>query len=243
MAGQLPPHLANLARALRYVLGHRPDEVGLVLDEAGFVPVKRLLAALAGELGLAWVRRQHLEELAALQRPVALELAGDRVRSLIPPPPKLRRPEEPVPVYLYLAIPPKSHARVWEEGLKAPPGEELILARTPEMALKVGRRRAPVPVPVTVQAQAAARKGVGFTAYGGELFLAREVPRRFLELSAPPPVPETARPPKPAGPPPVPGELRVDLAALLQEAPKPKGKRRDEPAWKTAARKERRKRR
>lgn len=239
----LPRNLADLARTLKYVLGHRPDEFGLVLDETGWVPVKRLLAALAGEPGLAWVRRQHLEELAALARPPALELAGDRVRSLIPPPPELRRPGEPVPTYLYVAIPPKHHARVWEEGLKAPLGEELILARTPEVARKLGKRRAPSPVPVTVQAQAAAKKGVSFTAYGEELFLAREVPRRFLELSAPPPVKEPARPPKPAGPPPVPGELRVDLAALLPEGPKPKVKRRDEPAWKTAARKERRRRR
>lgn len=243
MTSPLPRNLADLARTLKYVLGHRPDEFGLVLDEAGFVPVKRLLTALTGEPGLAWVRRQHLEELAALTRPPALELAGDRVRSLTPPPPDLRRPGGPVPVYLYIAISPKHHARVWEEGLKAPSGEELILARTPERAQKLGRRRAAEPVPVTVQAQAAARRGVSLTAYGEELFLAREVPRQFLELSAPPPAKEPARPPKPAGPPPVPGELRVDLTHLLPGSPQPKAKRRDEPAWKTAARKERRRRR
>lgn len=239
----LPRNLADLARTLRYALGHRPDEFGLVLDEAGCVPVKRLLAALAGEPGLAWVRRRHLEELAALARPPIIDLQGDRVRSLTPPPPELRRPGEPAPTYLYMAIPPKSHPRVWEEGLKAPAGEEIILSRTPEMALKLGKRRAPSPVPVIVQAQAAARRGVSFTAYGEELFLTREVPRQFLELGAPPPAKEPARPPKPAGPPPVPGELRVDLAAVLQGGPKPKAKRRDEPAWKTAARKERRRRR
>jgi putative RNA 2'-phosphotransferase len=239
----LPRNLADLARTLKYFLGHRPDDLGLVLDAAGFVPVKRLLAALAGEPGLAWVRRRHLEELAVLQQPPGIELAGDRIRSLMPSPPELRRPGEPVPTYLYIAIPPRHHPRVWEEGLRSPAGEELVLARSPEMALKLGKRRAPEPVPVTVQAQAAARQGVTFTAYGEELFLAREIPRSFLELSSPPPVKEAPRPSKPPGPPPVPGELRVDLASLLTEGPRPKARRRDEPAWKTATRKERRRRR
>ena len=239
----LPRGLADLARILSYALGHRPDEFGLVLDREGFVPVKRLLAALAGEPGLAWVRRQHLLELAALMSPPAFEVAGDRIRSLTPPPPELRRPGESPPPYLYAAIPPKAHPRVWEEGLTAPAGEELLLARRPETALKLGKRRAPDPVPVTVQAQAAARKGVVFTAYGEELFLARAVPRPFLELKAPPKAPDKPKPEKPAGPPPLPGEIRVALTEIFQDGPKPRTRRRDEPAWKTAVRRERRRRR
>lgn len=235
--------LETLARTLTYVLGHRPDEFGLVLDEAGFAPTKKLLAALAGEPGLAWVRRRHLEELAVLLSPPRFEVAGERIRSLEPGPPQLRRPGEAPPTFLYAAVAPKAHARVWEEGLKAPAGEELTLCRTPELARKLGRRRAPDPVPVRIQAQAAARKGVVFTAYGEELFLTAAVPRVFLELSAPPKVPEKPKPEKPAGPPPLPGELRLDLPAFLREAPKPKSRRADQPGWKTATRKERRKRR
>ncbi len=240
----LPRQLAALARTLTYILGHRPDEFGLVLDEAGFVPVKKLLAVLAGEPGLAWVRRRHLEELAALLSPPRFELAGERLRSLDPAPPALRRPGEPPPTFLYTAISPKAHPRVWDAGLQAPAGEELALARQPELALKMAKRRTPHPVPVKIQAQAAARKGVAFTAYGAELFLAAAVPRGFLELSAPPKIPEKPKPEKPAGPPPLPGELRLELPAYLREAPKPpKGRRAHEPAWKSATRKERRRRR
>ncbi len=238
---QLPRPLAALARTLTYILGHRPDEFGLVLDEDGSVAIKSLLATLAAEPGLAWVRRHHLEELAALLVPPRFAVAGDSIRSLDPPPPDLRRPQEAVPTYLYTSVAPKVHARVWEEGLQAPPGKELALARNPELARKMGLRRTPHPVPVKIQAQAAARKGVVLTAYGEELFLAAAVPRAFLELIAPPPAKEKPKPDKPAAPP-LPGEIRLDPRALVREGSRPQG-RRDEPAWKAATRKERRRRR
>lgn len=239
----LPRQLADLARTLTYILGRRPDEFGLVLDEAGFIPVKRLLAALAGEPGLAWVRRRHLEELSALLSPPRFELVGDLIRALDSQAPALRHPGMPPPVFLYIAIAPQAHALVWEEGLKASGGAELALARQPELALKMGRRRCPRPVLVKIQAQAAGRHGVVFTEYGGELFLAPAVPRAFLELCAPAPAKEKPKPEKPAAPLPVPGETRLDLPAFLKEGGKSKRRGRDEPAWKSATRRERRRRR
>ncbi len=50
---RLPRPLEDLAKVLTYLLCHRPDEFGLVLDPEGFVSVKQLLQALAGEKGLA----------------------------------------------------------------------------------------------------------------------------------------------------------------------------------------------
>ena len=170
---RLPRPLEDLAKVLTYLLCHRPDEFGLALDPEGFVPVKQLLQALAGEKGLAHVRRHDLEQLAGLMSPPHFEMTGDKIRGLIPGPADLRRPGDDPPALLYLAITAKAHERVFEAGLKAPTERELVLAHTKELALKLGRRRSPDPVLVTVQAQAAVRAGVQVINYGENLSLAR----------------------------------------------------------------------
>jgi putative RNA 2'-phosphotransferase len=239
---RLPRQLADLARMLTYLLCHRPDEFGLVLAADGFIPVKQVLQALTGEPGWGFVRRHHLDQVAALMQPPAFELADDRIRCLAPGPPTLRRPEAAPPVLLYAAIPPKAHERVWEEGLKPPPEKELVLAASRETALKLGRRRAPEPVIVTVQAQAALRAGIAFQGYGDELFLAPALPREFLQLPPPPPK-DQARPEKPPRPLPAPGSVLLDLSNLLPATPKTRGKgKKGEAAWKAGARKLRKKR-
>jgi putative RNA 2'-phosphotransferase len=234
----------NLAKLLTYILCHRPDELGLVLDEEGFVPVKRLLGALSGEEGFGWVRRRHLEELALLPSPPRFELQGDRFRGLLPGPARLRRPEVTPPPLLYLAIPPKIHARVATEGLKAPAGQELLLTDNPERALKLGRRHNPQPVLVTIQAQRACRGGVDFQGYGEGLYLARNIPLEFLQIPPVPPSRETPKAEKPAPPSP-PGSLMLDLPGWLEKTVPGRGKKgkRDEPAWKAGTRALRRERR
>jgi len=224
---------------LTYILSHRPDEFGLVLSEEGFIPIKHLLQALAAEPGWGFVRRYHLDQLAGLMSPPAFEVEGERIRALAPEPAELRRdPGEVPPALLYAAIPPKAHGKVWEAGLKPSPDQELVLAATPEMALKLGRRRAPEPILVTVQAQAAARRGISFTGYGDGLYLAPTLPRDLLQLPPPPQVPEKPKPEKARPSAPTPGSFTLDLPGMFQPAAKSwrsKGKK-DEPAWKAGTR-------
>lgn len=231
---KLPRQLESLARMLAYMLGHRPDEFGLVLSEDGSIPLKQLQQALIHEPGWGFVRRHHLDQLVSLMQPPAFEVVEERLRCLSPGPARLRRPGEAPPPLLYLAIPPRVHERVWQEGLKAPAGEELVLARSREMALKLGKRRAPAPILITIQAQAAAKSGLSFSGYGEELFLAPALPREFLTMPAPPPPEEKPKPAKPIEPP-TPGTFLVEFP---QAAPKPQQRRgkKEEPAWKAGAR-------
>ena len=83
----------SLAKLLSYILSRRPDEFGLVLDEAGRLPVKELLWALAQEEGWGYVRRSHLEEVVNLVSPGAFELDKTYIRALQPGPAKLRSQE------------------------------------------------------------------------------------------------------------------------------------------------------
>jgi putative RNA 2'-phosphotransferase len=242
---RLPRQLEGLAKVLTYLLCHRPDEFGLVLDRDGFVSVKQLLQALAAEHGWSHARRHHLEQLAGLLQPPRFELAGDRFRGLIPAPANLRRAGEAPPALLYIAITPKAHERVFESGLKAPGDRELVLAHTRELALKLGRRRSPEPVLVTVQAQAAAKSGVALESYGEELCLAREIPREFLQLAPPPLKPQKPEKPKPdKAAPPLPGSVLMDLPEFLGKPARPRNKgKKSEPAWKSGTRALRRERR
>jgi putative RNA 2'-phosphotransferase len=235
---RLPKQLESVARMLTYILSHRPDEFGLVLSEEGFIPIKPLLQALGTEPGWGFVRRYHLDQVAGLMSPPAFQVEGERIRALSPGPAQLRRlPGEPPPALLYAAIPPKAHTRVWEEGLKSPPDRELVLAATPELAIKLGRRRTPDPILVTVQAQAAARRGLSFTGYGEGLYLAPALPRDFLQLRPPPQAPEKPKPEKPRPTAPTPGSFTLDLPGMLQPAAKPRAKsKKSEPDWKAGTR-------
>jgi putative RNA 2'-phosphotransferase len=229
---------------LTYILSHRPDEFGLVLSEEGFIPIKHLLQVLSAEPGWGFVRRYHLDQVAGLMAPPGFEIVDERIRAMSPA--QLRRPPgEPPPALLYAAIPPKAHARVWEEGLKPLPDQELVLAATLELAKKLGRCRAPDPVVVTVQAQSAARRGLSFTGYGEGLYLAPALPRDLLQLPPPPQVPEKPKPERPRPSAPTPGSFTLDLPGMLQPEARHKGQaRKDEPDWKSGARalrKERRK--
>jgi putative RNA 2'-phosphotransferase len=239
---KLPRQLEALARMLAYMLGHHPDEFGLVLNEDGSIPVKRLHRALIHEPGWGFVRRHHLDQVVSLLKPPAFEVVAERIRCLKPGPAPGRRPGAVPPPLLYLAIPPKSHERVWQEGLKAAGAGELVLARTKETALKLGRRPAPAPILITIQAQAAAKAGLSFAGYGEELFLAPALPREFLQMPAPPPPSVQPRAAQAPAPPPTPGSFIVPLA---EPAPKPHQRRgkRQEPAWKAGTRALRKKRR
>ncbi|MGA9821268.1 MAG: hypothetical protein WBQ36_06705, partial [Desulfobaccales bacterium] len=66
---KLPRQPESLARMLAYMLGHHPDEFGLVLSEDGSIPLKELQQALIREPGWGFVRRQHLDQVAALMQP------------------------------------------------------------------------------------------------------------------------------------------------------------------------------
>jgi putative RNA 2'-phosphotransferase len=235
---RLPRQLEDLARMLTYILCHRPDEWGLALAEDGSVSIKQLLQALSGEPGWGHVRAQRLEELAALMQPPRFAVSEGRIKALQPPPAALRRPlGEPPPALLYLAIPQRAHAAVWEEGLKPPAGGELLIAASPEQALKLGKRRG-ADILVTIQAQAAARKGFAFQGYGEVLFLLNApLGREFLQLPSPAPSPK-ARPAPAAQPQPTPGSFLLDWPQALQDPAKPRDKRgkQAETPWKATRR-------
>ena len=180
----------NLSQLLVYMLGHRPDEFGLVPDSDGYVTYKELLQAIHEEPGWHYVRQSHINEVM-LGEDRALFQPGER---RIKAPERhwqfdTKKPSQPLPKLLFTAVRRKAHPVVMDKGLKPAQGRYLVLSPDQDMAERIGRRHDQKPVLLEIMCGAAQNKGVLFYPFG-KLFLSTEIPAKYI---AGPPVPkETA---------------------------------------------------
>lgn len=170
----------SLSRFLVYILGHRPDEFGLVPGEDGFVPYKELLQAVHEEPGWGYVRRGHINEvLVGKDRSLfqaeqsALRVHNRRWHL------DLETPVDMPPKILLIPVRRRAHAHALDKGLRVGEGTLLVLTAEKAMAERIGKRRDQHPVLLEVAAEQALGEGVFFYSFG-ELFLAREIPPRHI---------------------------------------------------------------
>jgi putative RNA 2'-phosphotransferase len=177
----------NLSRFLVYILGHRPDEFGLIPDSDGFVTYKSLLQAIHEEPDWHYVRRSHINEVLLGKDRHVFQPGENRVRTA-----ERRwhfdmeKPSQPLQKLLFTPIRRKAHPVVVEKGLRSGQGRYLVLSPDREMAGRIGRRRDQKPVLLEVMADAAQSEGGLFYPFGN-LFLSPEIPARFITG---PPVPK-----------------------------------------------------
>ena len=170
----------NLSRLLFYVLGHRPDEFGLVPDSEGFVPYKELLQAIHEEEGWRYVRRSHINEVLLGKDRSLFESEDERIRSVerhwgL----DFHNPVQFLPKILFTAIRRRAHPVVMEKGLRAASEKYLILTPVREMALRIGLRRDQEPVLLEILAEVAKEKRALFFSFG-DFFLSPEIPAKFI---------------------------------------------------------------
>ena len=170
----------KLGSFIVYVLGHRPDEFGLVPDGDGFVPFKELLQVLHEEPAWRYVRRSHLNEiLMGKDRPLfessdeGLRTAERRWQF------KTEGKLDSLPGILFTPIRSRAHPVVMDNGLKAVGEKPLVLSPDREMALRIGMRKDPSPVILEISARKALSQGVTFIPFG-RLFLSPLVPSSFI---------------------------------------------------------------
>lgn len=165
----------DLARFLIYMLGHRPDEFGLVPDADGFVPIKRLLQAVREEPGWRHVGEGLLREVLLSEHRELLEAEEARIRAV------QRRfhldletPVQPPHGMLYTPVRKRAHFHALEKGLGPHPHGFHILTQDPDMAQRIGHRFDPSPVLLEIRIP---ERGEGaLVLYGfGDLFLATEI--------------------------------------------------------------------
>lgn len=178
----------SLAKTLRYILANAPDEFGLVLDEEGWVQIKHLIQALNEEAQWKGITAARVIDLLWQLEPCPFEIDGSRIRvqasqlgTCTPP----QKETFPPPAVLFLGIRRKSYPVVHEKGVQSHGEDEIVLARTSEMALRIGRRRDPRPILVEVHTHIAQQQGVRFLSYGAHLFLVKQLGPECLRGPSP----------------------------------------------------------
>ncbi len=170
----------DLSRLLNYILGHRPDEFGVVPDPDGYLSYKELLWSIHEETGWGYVKEGDIREVLMGEGRSLFEADENRIRALD----RRWHIEEASPVtvpkILYCAVRKRAHAHVMEKGLSS---RILPLSPSPEVALRIGRRRDPKPVLLEILTTAAHQKGVSFSVLGS-LYLTHDVPAECI--SGPP---------------------------------------------------------
>jgi putative RNA 2'-phosphotransferase len=232
----------RLGKMLRYILGRRPDEFGLVLDPQGFVRMKTLLQVLQEEEGWRHVRLGLLQEAVWSQPDSGIETQGADIRALHREAAPRRQPALELPKLLYLSVRRRSHAQALEKGLPVtdPPGY-LVLSLDATMAQRIGRRRDPAPVLITVRTACAQAAGVSLQHAGDQLVLSGPLPRTCLEIPPLPKMRELSPPPeRPRERPAHPGSVMRSLEETAQAAEGPHAAPKDRSTWKRERRRSRR---
>jgi putative RNA 2'-phosphotransferase len=173
--------VVRASKRLSYVLRHRPDSIGLSLDEAGWVDVDALLAALAGH-GLR-LTRADLEHVVATndKRRFAFDDTGTRIRASQGHSVEVSlglSPADP-PDELFHGTVERFLPAILAEGLR--PGNRHAVHLSPDVdtARTVGARRGR-PVVLRVDAAAMAADGFSFSRSANGVWLVAAVPPRYL---------------------------------------------------------------
>ncbi len=226
----------QLTKLLHYILGHRPDEFGLVPNPDGSVLLKDLHQAIREEKDWSYVRLADIREVLMVQ-PGQFELVDDRIRlnpEAVSGPLMGSKPVIP-PELLYCGVRQKAYPHIVQKGLSPTRHSHVCLTTEEALALRIGRRRDPEPVLITVHAARAHEEGIRFYRVGELVYLVESLPPAYLEG---PPLPKEKAPPrrivqKPAVYQP-PGSFELDLRSLPKTMKREKEKRWE--SWKREAR-------
>ena len=173
----------RLSRTISHALRHEPWLYELEMDEEGWVELEALLSALRSQ-SREWhqLTDQDIVQLMKAADKKRFELRGGRIRALYGHsiPQRLRKvPAEP-PAILYHGTSLQTAELILAEGLK-PMGRQYVhLSVDRETAHQVGRRKSCEPVILEVAAAAAHASDVIFYEGNKQVWLADEVPSRFI---------------------------------------------------------------
>jgi putative RNA 2'-phosphotransferase len=173
-----PADVVRASKRLSRVLRHAPDSVGLTLDDAGWVDVADLLAALG-------MTRSQLDDVVAGndKRRFAFDASGTRIRAS-------QGHSVPVDLGYAAARPPDElfHGTVdrflpavLADGLRPQGRHAVHLSEDVGTARRVGARRGR-PVVLRVDAAALAADGAVFTRSANGVWLVAAVPPRHLTV-------------------------------------------------------------
>jgi len=178
--------VVRVSKRMSYALRHRPDAVGITLDEAGWVPVPELLAALG-------IDRDTLETVVAgndKQRfAISLDDSGrERIRASQGHSVSVDLGLAPVtpPVELFHGTPAENLPSILREGLRKGRRQHVHLSVDVATARAVGLRRRPDVAILSIAAAAMIGSGFVFYRSANGVWLTDAVPPAFITHQPPP---------------------------------------------------------
>lgn len=168
--------LKKQARFLKYILGSRPDEFGLVPDKQGYVKIKDLLKAIHEEDEWRSFRQAKINEMMISLPDPPLEISEGHIRAKDGQEIPKRVSPEHLPKLLFTCLRPKALYTVLEKGILPMGRKHVILSSDKKMAKRIGRRIHASPALLTVRVDTAIKQGTLFLQAGETLFLARSIP-------------------------------------------------------------------
>lgn len=172
-------NVVQVSKFLSRHLRHKPGDIGLTLDDAGWVDVDDLLAACARRgIELTRADLEHVVESSDKQR---FALAGNKIRANQGHTVEVdlglttKRPPE----VLYHGTVAANLDTIRAEGLKPMGRHDVHLSSDVDTAERVGSRRGK-PIVLTVQAEAMYQAGHEFRLSDNGVWLVAQVPPQFL---------------------------------------------------------------
>ena len=180
---QLSSNLTKHSKFLSYVLRHKPESIGITLDENGWVEVSSLLEAsrAAGQNISVELLREIVETNS--KKRFAFNDTGERIRASQGHSVKnidLNLNEVKPPEILYHGTVEKFIDAIQKSGLQKMNRQHVHLSETRETATSVGSRRGK---PIILEVNAAQMHEAGFIFYCSEngVWLADSVPWKYIK--------------------------------------------------------------
>lgn len=173
------------SKFLSMVLRHQPDKIGISLDEAGWIAIDDLLAAMA-QHGRPLTRAQ-LEQVVREndKQRFAISEEGDRIRanqghSIAV---DLDHTAAEPPEILYHGTPEKFVDAIGNGGLKKMDRHHVHLHENVDVATTVGKRRGK-PVVLTIRSLQMHQAGFEFFVTPNRVWLVDRVPSEYIDFPA-----------------------------------------------------------
>ncbi|WP_412541347.1 RNA 2'-phosphotransferase [Longispora sp. K20-0274] len=166
--------VVRISKRMSKALRHQPERLGLTLDQAGWVPVEDLLAALH-------LTRDELDRVVAENNKKRFEVVGGRIRASQGHSVEVDLGYEPAepPVVLYHGTPTGNVAAILAQGLLKGNRHHVHLSQDTATAEQVGARRGR-PVVLTVHAGRMAADGHVFFRSTNGVWLTEHVPAAYV---------------------------------------------------------------
>jgi len=175
--------MVAVSKTVSHALRHEPWLYELELSDEGWTPVDSLLRSLRHERA-EWkeLSKDHLAQMISGSSKQRHEIKDGKIRALYGHSiaGKLKKVPASPPDILFHGTSPDVLPRIQESGLLPMERQYVHLSTDEAKALAVGKRKAKTPVLLHVLAQEAAANGVRFYEGNENVWLADEIPPRFI---------------------------------------------------------------